>query len=346
VPSIKWQMTSALAVFICASVINIRDAQADAVADFYRNKPVSIVVAAPPGGGYDLLARMVARHLPKHAPGQPTIIVRNMPGAGGIVAMNYLFNSAARDGSIVGAMQNNAPFEPLFGAKGANYDPMKLNWLGTPSTETALLLVWHSVPVTNYKDLRSRELTMGSTGASSNTSLWAKIFSETLGARLKIVVGYPGQVDILLGMERGEIDGYPGNFYSAMAAARPTWIPDGKVRVLVQVGPRREPSLPNVPLLSDLLDNENDRLLVQQASAPIAIGRPYAFPPDVPGDRVRAMRDAFWAVVNDNDFEQEAQKLRLNTEGRARGEQVQETIGRAYASPEAVTRRLRALLGS
>lgn len=333
------------AIAFCAPLANCNNAHADPVAEFYRGRTVSIVVAAPPGGGYDVLARIIARHLSKHTSGQPTIIVRNMPGAGGIVAMNYLFSSATRDGSVIGAMQNNAPFEPLFGTKGANYDPLKLNWLGTPSTETALLLVWHSVPVANYKDLRTRELTMGSTGASSNTTLWARIFSETIGARLKIVVGYPGQVDILLGMERGEIDGYPGNFYSAMAAARPTWIPDGKVKVLVQVGARKEPSLPDVPLLMDLVENENDRLLVQQASAPIAIGRPYAFPPEVPQDRVRALREAFWAVVNDLEFDQDAQKLKLNTEGRQRGEQVQETIRRAYESPEPVTRRLRDLLG-
>lgn len=335
----------AIALVFCASGLSPNQAIADPIADFYRGKSISIAVAAPPGGGYDTLARIIAKHLSRHTPGQPTIIVRNMPGAGGIVAMNYLFSSAARDGSVIGAMQNNAPFEPLFGTKGANYDPMKLNWLGTPSTETALLLVWHSVPVMNYKDLRTRELTMGSTGASSNTSLWARIFTETIGARLKIVVGYPGQVDILLGMERGEVDGYPGNFYSAMAAARPTWIPEGKVKVLIQVGARKEPSLPNVPLLSELVESENDRLLVEQASAPIAIGRPYAFPPEVPQDRVRAMRDAFWAVVNASEFEQDAQKLQLNTDGRQRGEQVQETIQRAYASPEAVTRRLRDLLG-
>ncbi|MBX9761354.1 MAG: hypothetical protein K2Y29_21435 [Beijerinckiaceae bacterium] len=318
---------------------------ADSTDDFYRGKTISIVVGAPPGGGYDMLARITARHLAKHGPGQPIVIVRNMPGAGGIVAMNYLFNSAARDGTIIGAMQNNAPFEPLFGTKEANYDPMKLNWLGTPSTETALLLVWHNVPVANYKDLKTRELTMGSTGASSNTSLWARIFVETIGARLRIVNGYPGQVDILLGMERGEIDGYPGNFYSAMAAARPTWIPEGKVKVLVQVGTRKEPSLPDVPLLSDLVESENDKLLLQQASAPIAIGRPYAFPPDVPEERVRAMRKAFSTIYNDREFGLEAQKLQLNTDGRQSGEQVQETIGRAYASPEAVTKRLRDLLG-
>ena len=321
------------------------NAHADPVSDFYKGRNVSIIVGAPPGGGYDMLARITARHLAKHMPGEPTIIVRNLPGAGGIVAMNYLFNAAAKDGSVIGAMQNNAPFEPLFGTKDANYDPMKFNWLGSASTETALLLVWHNIPVSNYKDLRTREVSMGSTGASSNTSLWARIFSETLGARLKIVVGYPGQVDILLGMERGEVDGYPGNFYSAMAASRPTWITEGKVKVLVQVGVRKEPSLPDVPLLSDIVDGEDDQLLVQQAAAPIAIGRPYALPPDVPEDRVGAVRDAFWSMVNDPAFTQDTQKLQLNSDGRQTGVQLQETIRRAYELPDAVTRRLRNLLG-
>lgn len=314
-------------------------ASADAISDFYRGKTVSVIVAAPPGGGYDLLARTISRHLGSYIPGQPTIVVRNMPGAGGIVAMNYMYNSAPRDGTAIGAMQNNAPFEPLFGTKEALYDPTKFNWLGSPSTETALLAVWHSVPVAKFEDVRAREIRVG-----SNTSLWARILNETLVFKLKTVVGYRGQNDILHGMERGELDGYPGVFYASLAANRPSWIAENKVKILLQMGGEREAALPDVPLLSEVVSTPEDKQLADQASAPMAIGRPYTLPPGVPEERVRALRDAIWAVFQSADFVDSANKMQMNPNAKRTGQQVQEIIDRAYQAPPAVTARLRRLL--
>ena len=324
---------------LCSSVV-----KAESVADFYRGKTLTMLVAAPPGGGYDMLARAITRHLTSRIPGQPTIVIRNMAGAGGIVAMNFMHNSAARDGTAIGAMQNNAPFEPLFGTKEAIYDPTKFNWLGSPSTETALLAVWQDTPVRKYQDLRTQEIKVGSTGANSNTSLWARILSESLGLKLKTVVGYPGQNDILLAMERGELDGYPGVFYASLAANRPTWISDRKVNILLQMGSEREAALPDVPLLSEVVTTAEDKLLAEQASAPMAIGRPYAMPPGVPKDRLDALRDAMWAVFQDSGFVDEATKMQMNPNAKRTGQQVQDIIERAYRAPPAVTERLRRLL--
>jgi tripartite-type tricarboxylate transporter receptor subunit TctC len=328
----------------CAVAQSTCLAGAETVAEFYRGKTVNVIVAAPPGGGYDLLARTISRHLGPQIPGQPTIVVRNMAGAGGIVAMNYMYNTAPRDGTTIGAMQNNAPFEPLFGTKEALYDPTKFSWLGSPSTETALLAVWHTVPVTTYEDVRKHEIKVGSTGANSNTSLWARILIETLGLKLKTVVGYPGQNDILLGVERGELDGYPGVFYASLAANRPAWIADNKIKLLLQMGGEREASLPDVPLLSDVVTTPEDKQLAEQASAPMAIGRPYGLPPGVPADRVAALRDALWAVFQKPEFVEEAKKMQMDPNARRTGKQVQDIIERAYQAPAAVTERLRRLL--
>ena len=197
------------------------EVRADPVAEFYKGRTVSIIVTSQVGGGYDVLARLVAKALPPHLPGAPAVVVQNMTGAGGIVGTNYLFNTAPKDGTVLGAPNNNVPFEPLFGTKQATFDPTRFNWLGTPSVETAMLTVWHGVPVMNWQDARTRERALGASGVNSTPSLYARLLSETLGLKLKIIVGYQGQPAALVAMERGELDGYSSAFYSAMMSTRP-----------------------------------------------------------------------------------------------------------------------------
>ena len=172
-----------------------------------------------------------------------------MPGAGGIIATNYLYNVAPKDGTAIGGLQNNMPFEPLFGTKDANFDPTKFNWLGTPSRETAILTVWHTAPVNTWEEARTTELTMGSSGANSTPSFYGRIFNETLGMKLKIIIGYESQTHAFLAMERDEINGYPSVFYNSLVATKPTWLPEKKVKLLVQMGIEKEPELANVPSL-------------------------------------------------------------------------------------------------
>jgi tripartite-type tricarboxylate transporter receptor subunit TctC len=227
-------------------------ARADAVTDFYAGRTVTIVVGSAAAGGYDTVARAVARHIGKHMPANPGFIVRNMPGAGGMTATNFLYNNAEKDGGVIGLVQNNTPFEPLFGTKEARYDAVKFNWLGSPSSETAMVLLWHAVPVNSIAELRAREVAVGVSGANSTPAFFARLLNATLGTKMKAINGYPGQNDVLLAMERGEVDGHPSAFVSSVRSTRPTWLRDRTAKAIVQYGAGRLAELGDVPSLSIL----------------------------------------------------------------------------------------------
>jgi tripartite-type tricarboxylate transporter receptor subunit TctC len=318
-------------------------AQADGLADFYKGKTVALVVGSSTGGGYDTMTRAIARFIGKHVPGNPTVVVRNMPGAGGITAMNYIYNAAERDGSVLALVQNNTPLEPLFGTKQARYDATRLNWLGTPSFEVAMVLVWHTVPVNSLADLKSRETQMGASGANSTPAFYVRLLNATLGTRMKLVNGYPGQNDALLAMERGELDGYPSVFQSALTSTRPTWLAEKLAKAIVQYGPERLQGLGEVPFAPDLLSNEDDRLLMQIGIAPLALGRPLVMPPDAPADRVAAMRKALADTFADPEFLAEGERIGLGLNAPRTGAQLQDVIARAYQSPPRIIERLQKL---
>src|SRR5262244_3312327 len=181
------RMASASLFALCGLVAtSVPQATADAVAEFYRARTVTVVVSSSAAGGYDTLARVIARHIGRHIPGNPAFIVRNVPGAGGITATNFLYNNAEKDGTVIGLVQNNTPFEPLFGTKEARYDPVKFHWLGTPSSETALVLLWHAVPVNSFAELKTREVAVGVSGANSTPAFYARLLNATLGTRMKL----------------------------------------------------------------------------------------------------------------------------------------------------------------
>jgi tripartite-type tricarboxylate transporter receptor subunit TctC len=330
----------ALGALICASH---SPAQADAVADFYKGRTVTVVVSSSAGGGYDTLARALARHIGKHVPGHPVFVVRNMPGAGGMTATNFLYNSADKDGSVIGLVQNNTPFEPLFGTKEARYEPVKFNWLGSPSVETAMVLIWHAVPVNSVDDLRRREVAVGVSGANSTPAFYTRLLNATLGTRLKAVNGYPGQNDVLLAMERRELDGHPSAFMSALSSTRPTWLRERTAKAIVQYGPERHAELAGVPFAPDLVGDADDRLVLAAAFAPLALGRPFLAPPNVPAERVAALRAAFAATMADMAFLAEGERIGLSLNAPRTGAQIQEVMERTYRSPPAVLDRLRQL---
>jgi tripartite-type tricarboxylate transporter receptor subunit TctC len=342
----RTRLARAIAGGLClglAGTCAIADAKADPVADFYRGRTVTMIVSTSTGGGYDTLARAIARHLAAHIPGDPTIVVRNMPGAGGIVATNYLYATAERDGSVLGLIQDQPPLEPLFGTKQAHYDPTRFNWLGTPSVETAMVLVWHTVPVYSLDDLRRRVTHMGASGANSTPAFFGRLLNATLGTRMQIIPGFPGQNDAFLAMERGELDGYPSVFYSALSSTRPTWLPDKKARAIVQFGPEKLKQLGNVPFVPDLISNADDKLLLQVAFTPLELGRPLLMPPGVPADRVAAMRAALMQTFADPAFRAEAKKIGLEINSPRGGEQLLHAIERAYRAPPRIIARLRKL---
>jgi tripartite-type tricarboxylate transporter receptor subunit TctC len=336
-------MTRALALFFALWGWCAAPAMADPVADFYKGKNVSFVVSTSSGGGYDTMARAIARFIGKHMPGNPTFIVRNMPGAGGIPAMNYLYNIAEKDGTVIGLVQNNTPLEPLFGTKEARYDATKMNWLGTPSFEVSMVLLWNKVPVNSIEDLKTKETNMGASGANSTPAFYTRLLNATLGTKMKLINGYPGQNDAFLAMERGELDGYPSVFYSALTSTRPNWLRDKQAKAIVQYGPERLKELGDVPFAPDLLTNGDDKLLMQTAFAPLALGRPLVTPPGLPADRLAALRKALADTLADPEFLADGEKLGLGVNAPRTGEQLQDVIVRAYQTPSRVIERLQKL---
>jgi tripartite-type tricarboxylate transporter receptor subunit TctC len=337
------RMYKSIAALLLVTGLAVTPAQADGIADFYKGKTVALVVGSSTGGGYDAMARAVGRFIGRHMPGNPTVVVRNMPGAGGLTAMNYIYNAAERDGSVLALVQNNTPLEPLFGTRQARYDATRLNWLGTPSFEVAMVLLWHTVPVNSVADLQSRETQMGASGANSTPAFYARLLNATLGTRMKLVNGYPGQTEALLAMERGELDGYPSVFQSALTSTRPTWLPQKLAKAIVQYGPERSQELANVPFAPDLITNADDKLLMQVGFAPLALGRPLVMPPEVPPDRVAAMRVALSETFADPEFLAEGERLGLGLNAPRTGEQLADVIARAYRSPPRIIERLQKL---
>ena len=341
-------MKGALAPMVCTAALaasaifpGATGARAQSVEEFYRGKTISMIVSSSPGGGYDALSRAVSRHLGKHMPGNPNVVVRNMPGAGGIVATSFINKVAPRDGLTIAGVQNNTPFEPLFGTKEADYDPTKMTWLGTPSVETGLLIVWHSSPIMTLADAQKMEMTAGASGANSTPSFYARLLNELLGTKIKVIAGFPGQNEAYLAMERGEVDSYGVTFWSSLTSTKPNWLPEKKIRILVQYGPEKETDLPDVPFGPDLIKKEEDRLLMEAAYAPLAAGRPFVAPPGLPPERTAALRKAMLDAFKDPDFLAEAAKLQLQVDKPRSGEQLQEQIKRVYEMPASVSERLR-----
>ncbi len=316
-------------------------AAAQPAADFYKGKTINLIISSSAGGGYDLLSRTIARHLPNQIPGAPNVAARNMPGAGGIIATKHLYSVAPKDGLTIGGVQNNTPFEPLLGTKEADYDAQKFNWLGSPSFETALVIAWHTAPVNTIEDLRKTEITVASSGANSTPSFFTRLINDLLGTRMRIVVGYPGQNESFLAMEKGEVDGYPSIFWSSLTTTKPDWVRDKKIKLLVQFGPVREEPVGPVPSVSEFLTKPDDKLLLEAAIAPLALGRPFLMPPGVPADRVELMQKAFAATFADKEFLADADRLKLGVNVPRSAAEVKAIVDAAYATPQPIIDRLR-----
>ena len=332
-----------LACLIGASCIGLlAGASPPAVAqqNFYAGKQITLIVSSAPGGGYDAVTRTVSRHLGKHLPGSPTFVVQNMPGAGGIVAANHLYNITTKDGLTLAQLQSTVPFEPMYGNKQARYGPPRLNWLGSPSKETAMLIVWNTSPIRTLEDASQREIILGATGASSTPAFYARLLADIFKLKVKLISGYPGQNEQFFAMEKGENDGGPSTFLSSLKTMRPQWITENKVRLLLQYALEPSPELKDVPFALDLLkDRPDDLKLMEIASAPMALGRPFAAPPDIPADRLALLRKAFSDTFVDPAFLADCAKQGLECDAPSSGEQIQNIVAAAYkASPDVIAR--------
>jgi tripartite-type tricarboxylate transporter receptor subunit TctC len=330
----------AAAVGLALLALGLTPARADGVADFYRGKELHLVIGASVGGGYDIYARAIAKHLGGHIPGNPSIVPQDMPAGGGLAAANHIYNVASPDGTVIGAIQNTVPFEPFFNNKQAQFDATRLNWLGTPTSEVAMYLVWHTSKIQSLHDAQTREMIAGGAGAASTPVFYGRIFNQILGLKARFVNGYPGQNEILLAMESGEVEAMTSPFWSSIRTARPDWIPQHLVRVLFQYGQKPHPDLPGVPFGLDLLDNEADKILLRAASAPLVLGRPFAAPPGVPADRLEALRAAMMATFQDPAFRTDCGEQRLDCSDPKSGEEIATLIRTAYGTPADIRKRL------
>jgi len=307
-------------------------ASAASAADFYQGKQVTIVVGFSAAGTYDATARLFARHLGKHLAGKPTVIVRNMPGAGSLVATNSLYSSLPKDGTTLGVVGGGIVLEPLLNNPQATYDARRFNWIGGRTPDNFLCLVWHTVPVNALQDVMRRETVVGATGPGSRTLTYPKALNELLGTKFKIVSGYPGGNEITLALERGEVEGYCGWALGSIKTRAPDWIRDGKIRPLAQFTLAKSGVLPNVPLATDLASTDNGRRAIEFFAADSVLAWPLVAPPDVPAERVADLREAFNAMMQDPQLLAEAATQGLDIDPVS-GAEIAALVDRLYGTP-------------
>ena len=317
-------------------------ATADAISDFYKGKTIAMIVGYSPGGTDDVWARLMARHLGGHIPGSPNFVVQNMPGAGSITAANYIYRVAPQDGTVMGLMSTNNPFMPLLGLDQAEFDPLKFTWLGSPTVDTDVLMVWKTAPVNTFDDARKVEVILGGTSPNATSSFYARILNEVFKTKLKIIYGYPGMTETFVAMENGEVMGYPNAAWSFLKSSKPNWIRDKQVKFLLQFGGRRIPDLPQVPFAADMAMPNNERPLLIASMDMISLGYPFLMGPEVPADRAAAIRQAYSDTFKDPEFLADGAKLNLDI-APISGEQIQKVIADAYSVPQPVIEEMRAL---
>ncbi len=329
-----------LALLACGLAASPAGAQS--VEEFYKGRKIDVVIGFTVGGGYDAYARLLARHMGEHIPGKPAIIPRNMTGAGSRIAAAFIHGVAPKDGTAIGIADQSIPLEQALGDAGVKFDSRELNWIGNPNADNNVLTTWHTSPVKTLDDARKIEVTMGATGFNTS-SQYPTVLNATAGTKFKVIFGYPGGNEINLAMERGEVGGRGSNAWASYKSTRPDWIKDNKINILVQIGLRKAPDLPNVPLLMETATNDVDRAALRLLSAPTTIGRPFFAPPNVPADRVKALRAAFDAMIKDKAFLDEAQKLNLDIDPVS-GEELQKIVADIIDAPASVKKRLADIL--
>jgi tripartite-type tricarboxylate transporter receptor subunit TctC len=315
-------------------------ASAQSVAEFYRGKTVHVLIGVGVGGEYDLQARLVARHIGKHIPGNPAVVAQNMTGAGGINMANHLFNNAARDGTFIGMMGNNFPATQAVGGKGVKFDTAQFQWLGTIAPVVETMAVWHATGVKSIDDLRKRQTVAGASGRGAITFFYPTMMNEFLGTRFKVVTGYQGGNAINLAMERGEVEAR-NNTWSSWKATRPQWLKEKKIVIVAQAGPRA-PDL-DAPSVETLARNPQDRQVIELIVSGTQLGRPLATTPGTPPERVAALRAAFRATMKDPEFRKDAAKLNFDIDP-VYGEQLQAVVAKVVGTPKELAARAKPLL--
>jgi tripartite-type tricarboxylate transporter receptor subunit TctC len=312
----------------------------DGVAQFYQGKTVRMIVGVAAGSGYDINARALAHHLSEHIPGKPTIIVQNQPGSGSISMTNQLYNAGPFDGTVIGAAFGGMPTAPLLTPEGVKFDPAKINWLGSTNRETHVTYLWNTAPANSYEDIKKREVVVGAQAPGTTQYDFPLMANAIFGTKFKIVTGYAGTPQIHLAMERGEIEGNGASAYTTLKALNGDWIKDKKVKIIAQWALRPNPELPGVPSVLDLAKNDADKAALLLVLARLDFGRPFFLPPNVPSDRLEALRKAFDDTMKDPAFLAEAEKLKLDIDPLS-GIQMSKLVNQVLATPKDVVDRVR-----
>jgi tripartite-type tricarboxylate transporter receptor subunit TctC len=332
----------ALTVLACAIAFSPATAQ-DSIAKFYRGKTITISVGFTAGGGYDLHARTLARHLGKHIPGNPSFLVKNVPGAAGLILANQLYNTAAKDGTEIATFDRAIPLEPLVAPARARFDSLKFNWIGSTDNDVSTCFSWHTSPVKTFDDVLKRELVVGGTGTGGNAHIYPKVLNAVLGAKFKVVPGYPGSAQVLLAMERGEVEGFCSMGFVTLEFTRPQWVRDKRVNQLVQLGVAKNKNHLDVPLALDLAKTEPDRQTIEFVVSPNLFARPFVAPPGVPAERVQALRTAFNATLSDPEYVAEAKQRKMQVL-LVKGEEIDAVLKRIHGMPKSVMSRIQAAI--
>jgi tripartite-type tricarboxylate transporter receptor subunit TctC len=311
----------------------------------FSGERITLAIATPPGGGYDLYGRLVGRFLGTYLPGHPTIVPQNRPGAGSLIAANWLYNVAPRDGTAIGIMPSATAFEKLLGNASARFDARRFNWLVSLNDYTAVVAVWHAAPFRTAADLFSKELVVGAGGASSDVTVWPLLLNALIATRIRTVRGYPDTAGIPLAMERGEVQGMAGDDWASLTANKTDWLREQKIRILMQLTAARHPDLPDVPLADDFATSETNRRVLAPFVERQQYGRPFLAPPDTSPAIVAAYREAFGKVIADEGFIREADAARLIIK-IASGEEVAARVSRIYNNPRPIIEQATGLLRS
>jgi tripartite-type tricarboxylate transporter receptor subunit TctC len=325
------------------ALLGAAPAQGQSVESFYRGRTISLVIGYSVGGGYDIHGRVLARHLGRHIPGNPGIIVQNMPGGGSLRAANYLYNAAPKDGTTIGVFSRGMAMEPLIGSSNTQYDSRKFTWIGSITNEVSVCATSSASKVKTWDDLLATPFTVAGEGSGSDPDIFATMIRNVFGAKLRLIPGYPGSAEMTLAIERGEVDGRCGWTWSSIKLQRPDWITGHRLNVLVQLASRRIPELADVPLLIEHATTARQRQIVDVILSRQAMGRPVVAPPGVPEDRKQTLRVAFDATMADPDYvaEATARGLEVNPVG---GADLDKLLDQLYATPPEVIAEVRAII--
>ncbi len=308
-------------------------ALAQTPAEFYKGRNLELTIGYSVGGAYDLYARVIARHLAKHIPGNPTIIPKNMEGAGSLRLANWIYNVGAKDGTVFGTIGRGTAFDPLLGSKGAQFQADKFTWIGSANNEVSVCAAWKGSGIGKLEDVLSRELIVGGTGQAADTDQFPRVLNGVLGTKFKIVSGYPGGNDVTLAMERGEVKGRCGWSWSSVLATHKRWVDDKSIVILAQLSLSKHPDLPDVPLIMDFAKTEDQQQIFKLIFARQVMGRPYLAPPGIPKDRAEALRKAFDDTMKDKEFLADAEKSQLEITPVG-GAEVEQLVKDIYQTPK------------